>query len=633
MIVVLLGMGGSGKTQLALELCQQEGENLGFMAVLWIDASSPHSVILIQSYKVIAQKISNEGGNIDIDSKNTVSFIQDTVQNWKHRWLIVFDNYDTPNAFQDQDIRFYIPSGQNGHVLFTSRHANSERLGQCIRVDTMSEDESLNLLLQRSPNEEENIEGRRIASTLGYLALALDQAGAYIRARRLPLKDFISHYNKRKEIVLREVPEQWEYRKNTTDAERETLLSVFTTWELSFEQVRGDEVERRNKDHFLTLAAFFDNNKISERYFQAHYNKRSPEWMSTFSMCGQWETCKFGDILAEFQSLSLLQLSVKQINEFQFSIHPVVRDWIRLRKNHDVQQQFAAEAIIALAQYLKKTDHFSLLDLESKQEISLHIDACIQHEKALVEVLANSSPGYDPDPAIEFASVYNMQGRHDEAEKLFKRALTRYEEQLGFQHKRTLGVMRALSSNYRFQGQHDKAAELCERVLIEHEEQLGPQHLTTLHTMHDLARTYRRQRRYDEAEKLSKCVLISFEKKLGPHHAGTLNAMCTQAKIHRHQRRYDEAQKLCERALADIEQHLGPQDLDTLITIQILAQIYDNQRRYDEAAKLYERALAGFEEKLGSQHPNTLIARNLVSLNRKRRSEDNRRGKEKNGGK
>lgn len=60
-------MGGSGKTQLALEICQQVEENLGFMAVLWIDASSPTSVI--QSYKLIAQKIQSKEDQFDTDDQ------------------------------------------------------------------------------------------------------------------------------------------------------------------------------------------------------------------------------------------------------------------------------------------------------------------------------------------------------------------------------------------------------------------------------------------------------------------------------------------------------------------------------------------------------------------------------------
>ena len=150
-------MGGSGKTQLALELCRQMEESLDFMAVLWIDASSPYSVI--QSYKMIAKKMQDDRDDCEIDSQGAFPFVQDKVQNWKRRWLIIFDDYDTPSVFRDHKVRFYIPSGRNRHVVFTSRHADSERLGHCIRVVTMSEDKSVDLLPQRSPNEEKFTKG------------------------------------------------------------------------------------------------------------------------------------------------------------------------------------------------------------------------------------------------------------------------------------------------------------------------------------------------------------------------------------------------------------------------------------------------------------------------------------------
>jgi hypothetical protein len=70
-------MGGSGKIQLALEFCRQAREGLGFMTVIWIDASSPVSVT--QSYGVIARKLSGDQRD-DADSAATISFVQDTLQ-------------------------------------------------------------------------------------------------------------------------------------------------------------------------------------------------------------------------------------------------------------------------------------------------------------------------------------------------------------------------------------------------------------------------------------------------------------------------------------------------------------------------------------------------------------------------
>jgi len=273
--LVLLGMGGSGKTQLALECCRQAEEDMGFVATLWVDASSPVSVV--QSYNVIAGKILKDEHD-NSDSKAIISLVQDTLRDWKQRWLVVFDNYDNPKAFQSQGIRNYIPYGKNGYILFTSRHEDSVRLRHQISVSHMTEKESLDLLLQKpSMSVEEETEGGEIASLLGHLALALDQAGAYIRARGLPLKDFISHYQKRKQQVLEEIPDEWEYHRSVENSEQERCLSVFTTWELSFNLVSGSEEERGWKVHFLTLAAYFDNKVISERYFRAHCNSENSE--------------------------------------------------------------------------------------------------------------------------------------------------------------------------------------------------------------------------------------------------------------------------------------------------------------------------------------------------------------------
>ena len=81
--------------------------------------------------------------------------------------------------------------------------------------------------------------------------------------------------------------------------ERETALSIFTTWELSFEQISGDIQEIERKDHFLTWPAFFDDKAISERYFQVYFDRKKPEWMNIFSTKHEWDHDKLGDVLTE----------------------------------------------------------------------------------------------------------------------------------------------------------------------------------------------------------------------------------------------------------------------------------------------------------------------------------------------
>ncbi|KUJ09430.1 uncharacterized protein LY89DRAFT_598116, partial [Mollisia scopiformis] len=262
-------MGGCGKSQLALEYCRQGQNEKWFSAILWLDASSPMSIS--QSFANVANKLLKS--NFDIaDDKGNIRFVLDTIEAWKSRWLLVFDNFDNPSSFGNTSINEYFPRGGYGSILFTSRHAVAKSLGFCIEVTTMSNKEALQLLLERSRAEktsENTQEAADIVKRLGYHALAIDQAGAYIQARGLDLNLYMTHYSERKEKVLNEVPELWDYRRKlTTDAEFETKLTVFTTWELSIELIKGSPAVRKDKDHLLTLAGFLDGKEISDELFR-----------------------------------------------------------------------------------------------------------------------------------------------------------------------------------------------------------------------------------------------------------------------------------------------------------------------------------------------------------------------------
>ena len=135
--VVLLGIGGIGKTQLALRFYRLAEESLGFMAMIWIDASSPVSAI--QSYIHIADKISG-GRRASTDDEELVSYVQKNLRSWKKPWLLIFDNFDSPKAFQCRDIIYYVPSGTNGSILFTSRYRDAARLGHYIDFLVMSKE-------------------------------------------------------------------------------------------------------------------------------------------------------------------------------------------------------------------------------------------------------------------------------------------------------------------------------------------------------------------------------------------------------------------------------------------------------------------------------------------------------------
>ena len=610
--VVLLAMGGAGKTQLALEVCRQAEQSSRFGAVIWVDASSSTSVT--QSYKIIAQKILKHQ-SYNLDDEDTIRLqVQDALRDWDGQWLMVFDNYDNPLAFQGHSIRDYVPSVKSGRILFTSRHQDSARLGHKIDASTMTENESLELLLQRLPlNEDEFTHGREIVSTLGYLALAIDQAGAYIRARSLDLREFIQHYHDRKEVILQEIPEEWAYSRAIDGEQMETRLRIFTTWELSFKQISGQEREVQDKEHFLTLAAFFDAGNVSEKYFQAYFDKSNPDWMKIFSSSESWDSYKLGDVLSEFQKLSLLRTQ-SRMNEGRFiSIHPVVCDWIKLRKSLSVQHEFATELTTALTDYLEGVD-VGLLSLETRLETVRHMDSCILSDGKLAQ---SSSQILDslPHSLSHFSRLYRYQGRYNEAENLCRRALAVNKEKHEVTDLATLPLMQDLADVLFKKGQYDEAESLDTQVLVEREMRFGKLHTETLRSVENLGINYRRQGRYSEAESLLKRALKGNQNTLGSMHADTLCTIGNLAGVYVDQDRYDEAATLLKQVLVGNEKDSGEIQLITLKSMENMGVVHNRQGRYDAAETLYGRALSGFQEKLGKTHPDTLRTMRRLASN------------------
>ncbi len=152
--VVIQGMGGQGKTQIALEYCRRARVAHRFSAILWIDASSRST--LETSFESISEIIKSPE-RVFTDTESRIRFVLTSFATWPGPWLFVFDNYDTPEAFPD--IQDFIPSGKCGSILFTTRHADVARYGEVIEIIGMREDEALELLFARCTFEknEDNV--------------------------------------------------------------------------------------------------------------------------------------------------------------------------------------------------------------------------------------------------------------------------------------------------------------------------------------------------------------------------------------------------------------------------------------------------------------------------------------------
>ncbi|KAI0388108.1 hypothetical protein F5Y04DRAFT_241679 [Hypomontagnella monticulosa] len=372
-VAILQGMGGQGKTQLALRHCRDARSRRKYDCTFWLDASTRASTL--RGLEMISEEL-NANNQVFPDTDARITFVKRKLTAEKLSWLLVFDNYDDPTGF---DLRDYIPKGRAGYVLITSRSTHVGRIGPVITVSGMTEDEAMDLLFKQTDSVE-NATNQTVATQivrrLGYLPLAVDQAAAYMKAEGLPLKDFLSHYEKSATEVFETVPSLWEYNESIPsedDKKQNTVAkTVFTTWNLSFTLLGPSTPIGALKITILSILAFFDGNDISEQYFENCCSSKDPsqhpEWMRLFtSEEGRWSSKRFDSVMREFLRLSLitsLNAERKNTDFASVSLHPLVRDWVHLRQENDVHREnfmMFTQLLVATISPCIKEDLCSLL--------------------------------------------------------------------------------------------------------------------------------------------------------------------------------------------------------------------------------------------------------------------------------
>jgi hypothetical protein len=149
-VLILSGMGGTGKTQLAVTYTKRH--RTAYCSIFWLNATSEATL------KSSIRGVGNQVIPFEVIKKLDEEQIYAYVSNWLSRpdntqWLLIFDNYDFPDQYQ---VTKYYPSAAHGSVIITTRVP--DRLnGKIIRVRPMDKGkESLSILATRS--ERDNVE-------------------------------------------------------------------------------------------------------------------------------------------------------------------------------------------------------------------------------------------------------------------------------------------------------------------------------------------------------------------------------------------------------------------------------------------------------------------------------------------
>ncbi|KAJ4374692.1 hypothetical protein N0V86_007565 [Didymella sp. IMI 355093] len=606
----LVGLGGVGKSQLALQYAHSILNAAPQTLVFWVHAST--RARFEEAYRDMAERLQLPGRS---DPKaNVLRLVSEWLQDETNgRWVMVLDNADNvetffpsqrrqrgeadANASAQTPLASYLPQSRNGAILVTSRSKDAaERLAggynKIKEVLAMDETDGLQLLrnkLRHPPPEEKAVE---LLRALDCIPLAISQAAAYINRRaRMTVAGYLSEFrrnSKKRESLL-----NWDAGELRRDESASN--SVVTTWQMSFEQIRQ---ERRSAAELLSLMSFFNPQGIPESTLR-RYSRDTTRKVSADNKEDEDEAdSAFDNDLDMLQAYSLISVTADaDACEMHALVQFCTQVWLSSFSNAEQwQQRFVA----LMAQELPNGEYENWAKC---QQLLPHVEPLFESKPAAEEVVETWA-----QVLTTSAEYLRLQGRYNSAQQLEGNVLAAREKVFGLHDRRTLASVSNLAQVLRAQGKYAEAETLNRRALEGREKKLGEQHPDTLISVSNLAVVLQYQGKYAEAETLNRRALERREKELGEQHPDTLISVNNLATVLRAQGKYAEAETLNRRALERREKELGEQHPDTLTSVSNLAVVLQYQGKYAEAETLNRRALEGREKELGEQHPDTLTS-------------------------
>jgi Tetratricopeptide repeat len=211
LLVALWGLGGVGKTSVAVEFAYQ---NLAGLGMAW-QFLAEDATVLAAEFGELAAQLGVRGG---ADVRDPVLSVRAVLTASPKPWLLIFDNVTDMAS-----VSAFLPSAGPGRVLITSQNPNWP--GHAIRVPELDQDVAAVFLASRTgdPDRQAALD---LADELGGLPLALEQAAAYTQATGGTLSEYLDLFrHRRAELLTRGEPTG--YSK-----------TVASTWALAFDRLQ-----------------------------------------------------------------------------------------------------------------------------------------------------------------------------------------------------------------------------------------------------------------------------------------------------------------------------------------------------------------------------------------------------------
>ncbi|MGH3159643.1 MAG: FxSxx-COOH system tetratricopeptide repeat protein [Streptosporangiaceae bacterium] len=675
--VALRGLGGVGKTQVALEYAHRYKAD--YDIVWWINCGQSQYIDVQLAdlgrtmRKVFAAEMPEEGS-----APEMTKAVLNLLRSWEGRWLLIYDNAEDVTTVQP-----FLASG-DGHVLITSRSSDWEEHGRALEIDVFTRQESVRHLRQRLPAITEE-EAAQVAAVLDDLPLAVATAGAWLAETGSPVPEYLHQLERQPARTL---------SQRMVGGEP---VEVSKTWDVSLDQLQTTSPQAARLFEFCSVMS-------PDISLELIYSKAMAALLTqherTFS-----DSMLIGKYIQQIDRLALIKLdtNLRQIHVHRL-VQGVVRDRMSEDQIRDAQQR--VQKILAGARpegevddpatwsryriifphlrpsgaVLSEQENVRQLFIDRVRYLWLRGDLerglrrAGEIEKAWEQMLSDQSDQVPADqvPAdqalaeslqtqllrlrFNMANILRDLARFSESKALDEATLDVQRKLLGAEHPHTLMTAGSLAADLRALGQYHDALELDRATHTSWRTGYGDDYPGTLNAAHNFALSLRLTGDFRSALTSDRLTFDRRSAILGERHPKTLSSGAAVARDLLEEGRYEDVATQAEALWTQSQAELGDDDRATLNARVLLGVALrsaghpelaeshiDEARRVltrgfgsnstdalaarlshainllalhkiPEAAEIAQAVLMVYEERLGLSHPNSLICKlNLAS--------------------
>jgi len=556
---VLYGLGGTGKTSVAVEYAHR---HLAEVGVAWQFAADDPAVLAAGFGELAAQLSARELA----DTRDPVATVHAVLARLDAGWLLIFDN--APDL---DSVAAFLPPAGPGRVLITSQ--NPDWPARTVHVPVLEPGVAAGFLTSRTRDHDREA-AETLARELGGLPLALEQAAAYTRTTGLSLAGYLELTRQRRSAVLS--------RRGPAGYGK----TVATTWTLAFARL---EQARPAAIGLLRLLACYAPDAIPLRTLlkiRPELSDQLDDEVAAVLMPVLEDPLAPSDAVAALHRYSL----VTPVHDGSVSVHALVQA-VTVDQMPDALTAQWRRAAAALIEAAIPADG-------GRPENWPVFASLLPHAEAALDI---KSAGMG-----RIVRYLDESGNYAAASELMGEVLAAREEAFGAEDLSVLAARGQLASLTGAAGDAAGARDQYAALLPVFERVFGPENPNTLVTRANLAAFTGEAGEAAKARDQFAMVVPLMESVVGPEHAVTLNARADLAVWTMQAGDAAQARDQMATLVPVAERVLGPEHLNTLVFRGNLAEWTGEAGDGTKARDQFTSLLPVVERVLGPEHPNTL---------------------------